>query len=158
MMIYGNLARLGANYEYPKVVYDILNYLKEQDFSTWELGTRTWVDERVSINYMEIPYANIQDALCEIHRKYLDIQVSVDGHEIFGFSPDTHNNSIVENRLDTDDICLFLSMEHEVFIEAKPLDFFVFFPNDVHHGCNMDTTLPAKRIVVKVPIAVLNEE
>ncbi|MCW6682638.1 YhcH/YjgK/YiaL family protein [Aerococcaceae bacterium NML160702] len=154
-MIYGNLQRLGASYEYPQKLYELLTYLQQQDFNQIPFGSVNLDDSGTVLNYMPIDPANIDEALSEIHRKYLDIQVSIDGNEIFGFASNTHDNPIVEDRLDSDDICLFSKMKHEVRIEAQPLDFFIFFPNDVHHGCYTQSHGQGRRVVVKVPIELL---
>lgn len=154
-MIYGNLQRLGASYEYPGKLYQILTTLQQMDFNQMEFGSTPLDDAGTVLNYMPIAPANIDEALSEIHRQYLDIQVSVDGNEVFGFSPDTHSNPVVDDRLDSDDIRLFSSMQHEARIEAQPLDFFIFFPNDVHHGCYMPKEGEGRRAVVKVPIELL---
>lgn len=154
-MIYGNLQRLGASYEYPQKLYELLIYLRQQDFNQIPFGSIKLDELGTILNYMPIEPANIDEALSEIHSKYLDIQVSVDGNEIFGFAPNTHDNPIVEDRLDNDDICLFSKMNYEVRIEAQPFDFFVFFPNDVHHGCYTQACGQGRRVVVKVPIKLL---
>ncbi|MDO4432946.1 MAG: YhcH/YjgK/YiaL family protein [Aerococcaceae bacterium] len=154
-MIYGNLKALGASYEYPRNIYEVLTYLQQQDFDTMPFGAVEYDDNGTRILYMEIPHANIDETVCEIHQDYLDIQVSVDGHEVYGFAPNFQTNPVVDNRLETDDICLFSAMNQEVRIHAKPLDFFIFFPNDVHHGCNLMTDKPARRVVVKMPVSVL---
>lgn len=158
-MIYTNLDNLGDKYEFPKVIYDILLYFKDINLNDVEIGSKEYVnDERIKINTFEVTSISEIDnnRMSECHNKHVDIQFSVLGNEVYGFSPRNNKNELLEDRLEEEDALLFRGLAKEVSISANPRDVLIFFPNDVHRAYyKSDEQETSKRIVVKVPVELL---
>lgn len=158
-MIYTNLDKLGAKYEFPNVIYDILTYYKDIDLNSVEIGSKEYIkDNRIKVNTFEITSISEIDPnrMSECHEKYVDIQFSVLGNEVYGFAPRHSKNELLEDRLKDEDALLFKGIVDEVTINANARDVLIFFPNDVHRAYyKSDEQLTSKRIVVKVPVELL---
>lgn len=87
----------------------------------------------------------------EAHREYADVQVMVDGEEIFGWA-NTKECNITEDFEDGCDIA-FMDAPDGQFFELRKGYFAVFFPEDAHAPCrkskNSDT---AHKLVFKVKL------
>ena len=91
-----------------------------------------------------------------MHRKYIDVQFSVEGKEIIGFARDTGNNKISEELLKERDIMFFEDMGNEIDLEMKPGNFAILFPNDVHRpACLYNEACTIRKVIVKVNTEIL---
>jgi len=156
-MIFGDITNV---YDMEKIYSDpmmkAINYIKNNDFLNMETGV-------YEIDGKDI-YAQVIDATtkekCEIrpevHRKYIDIQFSVEGKEIIGFSRDTGNNKISEELLEERDIIFFEDMENEIELIMKPGNFAILFPNDVHRpACVYNKACTIRKVIVKVNTQII---
>lgn len=157
-MIYANLNRLGQQFEYPVVIFKLLQDLQKMDLHALPLGQTIHGDEGIYFNIFEV--SSIEEAddkrISECHDEYVDVQVSLNGHEVYGFAPRHEKNILLEDRLDSEDAFLFQGLYGEVSILANPSDVFIFFPNDVHRVYYQNSQVPkSKRFVAKVPVKLL---
>ena len=87
----------------------------------------------------------------EAHREYADVQVMVDGEEVFGWA-NTKECNITEDFEEGCDIA-FMDAPNGQFFELRKGYFAVFFPEDAHAPCrkseNADT---AHKLVFKVKL------
>ncbi len=87
----------------------------------------------------------------EAHKEYADVQVMVDGEEIFGWA-NTKECNITEDFKEGCDIA-FMDAPKGQFFELRKGYFAVFFPEDAHAPCrkseNSDT---AHKLVFKVKL------
>lgn len=87
----------------------------------------------------------------EAHREYADVQVMVDGEEVFGWA-NTKECNVTEDFEDGSDIA-FMDAPNGQFFELRKGYFAVFFPEDAHAPCrkseNADT---AHKLVYKVKL------
>lgn len=87
----------------------------------------------------------------EAHREYADVQVMVDGEEVFGWA-NTKECNVTEDFEDGCDIA-FMDAPNGQFFELRKGYFAVFFPEDAHAPCrkseNSDT---AHKLVYKVKL------
>ena len=87
----------------------------------------------------------------EAHKEYADVQVMVDGEEIFGWANIKECN-VTEDFKEGSDIA-FMDAPKGQFIELRKGYFAVFFPEDAHAPCrkseNSDT---AHKLVFKVKL------
>ncbi len=87
----------------------------------------------------------------EAHREYADVQVMVDGEEVFGWA-NTKECNVTEDFEDGCDIA-FMDAPNGQFFELRKDYFAVFFPEDAHAPCrkseNADT---AHKLVYKVKL------
>ena len=87
----------------------------------------------------------------EAHREYADVQVMVDGEEVFGWA-NTKECNVTEDFKEGCDIA-FMDAPNGQFFELRKGYFAVFFPEDAHAPCrkseNADT---AHKLVYKVKL------
>lgn len=138
---------------YKEKIVKALEYLKDRDFLSMEPGTYEIEGKDLFAQVMDITGEIIENKKAEVHKKYIDLQFSPKGGEIFGFAIDTGNNELDEELFESRDIKFYKNMENEVFIKSRPGDFFVFFPWDVHRpGCVEEGTRQFRKVVVKINI------
>lgn len=91
----------------------------------------------------------------ESHRKYLDIQCLIRGHEQIWVT-DTSNLSITEPYVDEKDVCFFAPPKSAHRLEMEPGDFAVLFPEDGHMpGIAAGEPGEARKVVLKIDISAL---
>jgi YhcH/YjgK/YiaL family protein len=85
----------------------------------------------------------------EAHDSYIDIQVCVSGKESFGWSyrPDCKN---VKEAYNPEKDIIFYADKPDTFVEIKPGQLVIFFPEDVHMPLVGNGEI--KKVVVKVKV------
>ncbi len=152
-MIYGNIGNLGVTSVYKEKIVKALEYLKDRDFLSMETGTYEIEGKDLFAQVMDITGETIDKKRPEVHKKYIDLQFSPEGEELFGFATDTGSNELDEDLFDSKDIKFYKNMENEKFIKSNPGDFFIFFPWDVHRpGCVEKGSRKIRKVVVKINI------
>ncbi|HEY8805283.1 MAG TPA: YhcH/YjgK/YiaL family protein [Clostridium sp.] len=156
-MIFGDITNINDMEKiYSGSMMKAINYLKNTNFLNMKTGT-------YEIDGKDI-YAQVIDATTkekcelrpEVHRKYIDVQFSVEGKEIIGFARDTGNNKISEELLKERDIIFFEGMENEIDLIMKPGNFAILFPNDVHRpACVYNETCTIRKVIVKVNTEII---
>lgn len=155
-MIYGNLNNLGDLKAYPEKVAKALEYLKGKDFVNMEPGKYEIEGKDLFIAVSNAKSDIIEKKRPESHVKYLDIQFSPLGGEVIGFAIDTGNNPIDQELLEEKDVIFYKSIENEKFIKMDPMDFFVFYPWDIHRpGCTDGEPSEIRKVVVKIKMDIL---
>lgn len=156
-MITGNIAHLGSRHHYPAKIYHWLYYISQLDLAEMDLGRYELDDNGTYMILMDISPSSLAERPSEVHAKYIDIQLSLDGGESFGFAPDDGSNLVVDDKLEAEDYCLFKGLRNEKVVESISGDFFVFFPEDVHRAAfaSKNGKGSVRRLVVKVPEASL---
>lgn len=159
-MILGNLNKLGEmKYLAPKLK-EMLIYLRETDLKDRELGRIELEGDSLFINIEENEMASREERRPEAHRKYLDIQLVLDGEESIGVAVDSRDENvegILEEYSEDRDIVFYRGVKRENMIDLFPGDFAVFFPEDIHRPrCRVDGTPGrAKKAIVKMKLDLL---
>lgn len=158
-MFFGNIAQTeGLEKKYPKAIVKALTYLKEKQNEFLSMPTGVYEIEGQDI-YAQVFDTETKDKAQgrpEVHRKFIDVQLSVQGKEKIGFAVDTENNKVTEELLESRDIIFFEQMENEMELVMQPGSFAVFFPEDVHRpGCENGGCTSIRKVVVKVNMAIL---
>ena len=86
----------------------------------------------------------------EIHKDHADIQIILQGSEVFGISsyaPETLQKQKMDN-----DVCFIPNIENESFVTLHQHDFIVFFPGEAHRPqCSVDNEVhDVRKAVVKI--------
>jgi len=109
----------------------IASLLNAEDFTTKELG-RYDVDGD-ELYYIIASYETSPVSHCklETHKKYIDVQIVLAGHEFIGYTP--LQNLAVESEYDAEKDCAFYKYPEKLsLIDFKPGMFAVFFEDDAH--------------------------
>lgn len=146
-MIFDTLDNI-ANYKGLGRVYDALEYIAKKDFSDEQTG-RHDVDGD-NIYYMVQQYqSRVGSTLSEAHKKYIDIQLVLEGSEVIGWAPIAQAGKAVEEKPEND-YCLY-ECDTQSFTLTKGY-FAVLYPSDVHLPGQALNDVPenVRKIVVKV--------
>lgn len=90
----------------------------------------------------------------EAHRKYIDIQVMLEGTEIQGVTPLDNKNLTITEDYDCDRDVIFFDTDSDYSrILLSPGEFVVYFPGDCHKpGCSVDHDCNVRKIVAKIAV------
>ena len=88
-------------------------------------------------------------AILEVHRKYIDIQYVIGGHELIGWQPLSRCSAVKQAYNIETDLAFFLERPPTWF-ELAPRSFAVFFPEDAHAPLAAEGRV--HKVVVKVAI------
>ena len=89
----------------------------------------------------------------EIHARYLDVQLLLQGEERMGYRPQRASQQPDDDRLATQDLAFFNQLEGEQFLDMRPGDFVVFWPGEVHKPlCAVGAPAKVRKVVVKMLI------
>ena len=90
----------------------------------------------------------------ESHEKHIDIQFLLEGREKIGFIRKNEHLQVVTDLLEEKDVCFYNGdIEGETFLDLKPGDFAVLFPEDVHRPqCVASEDTQIRKAVVKIRV------
>ncbi len=112
-----------------------------------EVGRYDFGDCFVLVQEMETKHAAEKDF--ELHRKYLDVHVVLEGEELLGYE-DITNFKPKEEFNEEKDIQMLIGDGQ--YVTIKPGMFCVVFPHDAHKpGCCVTTPAKLRKFVIKVP-------
>ena len=138
------------------VIIEIIQKVKEQTAINTEVGN-------YPLSYDESVYFIVDDKTelrekrrSEIHHKYLDVQLILEGTETFGYS-DYPLLSIEDDYLAEKDIAFSNDVKDEQFVTLEAGEFIVFNPKQPHRPLVAVDDKPAavKKLIIKVNSALL---
>ncbi len=116
--------------------------LKDAEVGRYEFG-----DSFVLVQEMETKHASEKDF--ELHRKYLDVHIVLEGEELLGYEDIA--NLEPKEEFNTEKDMQMLNGDGQ-YVTIKPGMFCVVFPHDAHKpGCCVSTPGKLRKFVVKVP-------
>lgn len=133
---------LGENFK------QVAEYVTKTDLRSFEAGKYV-LDNGVYFMVQEYTTKNIADGKYEAHRKYIDIQIILEGAEIMGYAP--IETLAAETDYDESGDYQLFTGEGSLLNVAKD-NFAIFFPEDGHMPGVGTSPCEVKKIVVKVPV------
>lgn len=148
-MIFDNLANFWNYAGIHRHFNTISDYLKKTDISNLSIGKHGISNGifLISNKYYTITQA---DTFIECHRKFIDIQIMIEGSEIMGVC----NRDLCDQK-EYNEAEDYQKIEGDLdFITVRKGFFTVFFPHDGHMPQLMINGKPeeVKKIVIKVPV------
>jgi len=141
------------------VLREALLRLERTDLKGMEAGKYEWDGDRLFLLVQEPDTAPKTAKRPESHRRYVDIQLLIEGEEWIGYARKTESHVVREDELDAKDYALYEDPEDEIGLILKPGKFAVFFPDDLHRPCVcLDAPLRIKKAVVKIDLSLLGKE
>lgn len=123
-------------------------YLAATDLKALAPGRYEIDGEKIFVKVMEGDLRQEEDALLEVHDKYIDVQVLVSGNvEKIGWR-ERRECREPRGSFDAQEDILFFEDRSQSFFEIKPGQFVVFWPEDAH--APMIGNGRVKKVVVKV--------
>lgn len=149
-----NAVEFAEQYAANKELWDALfAFLRDADVKTIEVGKHEIIPGRVWVNIMEYTPKEAANTRIENHEKFIDLQWTFDGEEIYGLvkgkvTP-TGPYDEVKDRT-------FYTTEDEIDYVPAPNDtFFLYFPSDLHQPSVKvtDSATPSRKAVGKIEYA-----
>jgi biofilm protein TabA len=124
-------------------------YLRSENFETVSPGRYELEGDALFALVSDANGIPKAEAKLEVHRKYIDIQLIVNGTDHMGWKPLTHCEHVHSEYNEEKDFALF-SDAAETWFDVRPGYFTVFFPTDAH--APMTTVNKVKKVVVKIAV------
>ena len=137
------------------VIIEIIQKVKEQTIENTEVGSYPLEDE--SVYFIVDDKTELREKRrSEIHHKYLDVQLILEGTETFGYS-DYPLLSIEDDYLAEKDIAFSNDVKDEQFVTLEAGEFIIFTPKQPHRPLVAVDDKPAavKKLIIKVNSALL---
>lgn len=112
---------------------DVVKFIKENDLSTLEVGKHFIKDKDLFVNIQVATGKTKEAANFETHKRMLDIQIPLDNNETYGYMPLEDLPEAEYN--DEKDVTKYPGVVAETFVNCKPGEFAIFFPQDGHQPC-----------------------
>lgn len=125
-------------------------FLERPDLKDLAEGRQEIDGDNIFALVMRKPGKKKEDGLIEIHRKYIDIQVVLDGTDEIGWKPTPLCTGPKEDYDPEADIQFFTDVPH-TWVATHSGQFAVFFPEDAHMP--MISSGELHKVVVKVAVA-----
>lgn len=137
------------------VIIEIIQKVKEQTIENTEVGNYPLPDE--SVYFIVDDKTELKEnRRSEIHHKYLDVQLILEGTETFGYS-EYPLLSIEDDYLEEKDIAFSNDVKDEQFVTLEAGEFIIFNPKQPHRPLVAVNDKPAavKKLIIKVNSALL---
>ena len=117
------------------------------------------VGDKIYASIAEYSTSDSAPEFLEVHRKYIDLQITLSGRETLGWI--TNRNFNVKTPYDALKDCEFLQIPAKPLslVEIDPASFAIFLPDDAHIGKLAASTGAEKirKIVVKIAVELLGK-
>lgn len=110
----------------------LFEFVNTQDFNNLPLGKIEIDGDNLFIMNLDIPQgAEMSTQPLEMHRKYIDVHILLDGTEKIGWTP-IENISTYTQVYKADDDCALSNDKPQFFVEMQPGDVCIVYPEDPH--------------------------
>ncbi|MDE6140740.1 MAG: YhcH/YjgK/YiaL family protein [Alistipes sp.] len=109
----------------------VFDFLKQHDAWTLPVGRNDIDGDELFVNVSELDLKPVEEALLEVHDKYIDIQVVFGGEELFGWSErcDCHK---AQGEFDASRDVQFFTDTPQTVYAVREGQFTILFPEDAH--------------------------
>lgn len=158
-MIFGHIDTDYTTLGLPAAVVKALNWLKTTDLKTLKPGRYEIEGQAMYASVETVTTKRLAATRPESHKQYLDVQYVVDGTEQMGFAVDRGQAPVTEAMPERDLYFYAGDVVDDGTIVARPGNFAVFFPLDLHRPCCAYREEPTvvHKVVVKVHIDLLRQ-
>ena len=138
----GKYAALGENFA------KAVAFLQKADFAALPLGRNEVDGDNVWVNAAVAELAPLASKKPEVHRRYFDIQIPLDGEETYGLAK--FDPAAAGSFDEAKDIGFYDQAVEPVTV--RPGEFAILWPNVCAHapGCSLDGARTIRKLVVKV--------
>ncbi|STY63723.1 uncharacterized protein, YhcH/YjgK/YiaL family [Mannheimia haemolytica] len=129
--------------------------LKSLDLVNLELGWQE-LENGIRMNVMSFETTPAEGKKAELHRKFIDIQLLIDGEEMIEYGLSQPDLSKYDEYRDEDDYQLTAEIDDKNNLILKPNMFAIFLPYEPHKpGNSVNGNKTLKKLVVKVPVELI---
>jgi YhcH/YjgK/YiaL family protein len=146
-MIIDTIDNLGKYVALNPLFADVVEYLKNNDLQTMEVGKYPIKDKDLFLNLSLAKQRTKDTAFLETHINMIDIQIPITCAETFGYTP-------LEDLPDFDynaekDITKYGDTKAQTYVTVNPGQMAIFFPQDGHAPCIIEKE-EIKKAIFKV--------
>ncbi|HDL5363400.1 TPA: YhcH/YjgK/YiaL family protein, partial [Mannheimia haemolytica] len=139
----------------PPVFARLCKKLKSLDLVNLELGWQE-LENGIRMNVMSFETTPAEGKKAELHRKFIDIQLLIDGEEMIEYGLSQPDLSKYDEYRDEDDYQLTAEIDDKNNLILKPNMFAIFLPYEPHKpGNSVNGNKTLKKLVVKVPVELI---
>jgi YhcH/YjgK/YiaL family protein len=150
-MIYDTFDKVGRYFKKDSSLHKALSYARELDPSTPD-GKYEIDGDAIYALVKTYETSSPDERRFEAHKKYIDVQVLLEGKEIIGVSLEK-NLKLSQEYSESKDIMFLETPKEFASLVMKPGYFAVFYPHDIHRpNCHLHEKQRVRKIVVKVHI------
>ncbi|HDL5105083.1 TPA: YhcH/YjgK/YiaL family protein, partial [Mannheimia haemolytica] len=125
------------------------------DLVNLELGWQE-LENGIRMNVMSFETTPAEGKKAELHRKFIDIQLLIDGEEMIEYGLSQPDLSKYDEYRDEDDYQLTAEIDDKNNLILKPNMFAIFLPYEPHKpGNSVNGNKTLKKLVVKVPVELI---
>ncbi|HDV7207550.1 TPA: YhcH/YjgK/YiaL family protein [Mannheimia haemolytica] len=154
-MILADLSRDDYLKSLPPVFARLCKKLKSLDLVNLELGWQE-LENGIRMNVMSFETTPAEGKKAELHRKFIDIQLLIDGEEMIEYGLSQPDLSKYDEYRDEYDYQLTAEIDDKNNLILKPNMFAIFLPYEPHKpGNSVNGNKTLKKLVVKVPVELI---
>ena len=149
-MYRGNLCSLESYRHIPYPLIELIQVVKRKIQSNSKIGTYPLISDDVFYFIVDDNTKLFSETKPEIHERYIDVQIVLEGKERYGYSLSPFN-SISEDFIKEKDIAFSQDVNDEQYVTLYKDDFIIFDTNQPHRPL-VATSEPenVKKAVVKI--------
>ena len=146
-MIIDTIDNLGKYVALNPLFADVVEYLKNNDLQTMEVGKYPIKDKDLFLNLSLAKQRTKDTAFLETHINMIDIQIPITCAETFGYTPleDLHDFEYNAEK----DITKYGDTKAQTYVTVNPGQMAIFFPQDGHAPCIIEKE-EIKKAIFKV--------
>lgn len=150
-MYIGNLTQLDFTLSLSPKLREIILDVKERIRFPLPTGKYSIAGDDVFFMVVDDKTQLLESRRSEIHRNYLDVQILLEGEEVFGYST-LQFEIIEEDLLDDKDVAFSEKVINEQFVKVTSNEFVIFYPGQPHRPLVAVDSKPAtvKKVIVKI--------
>ena len=146
-MIIDTIDNLGKYVALNPLFADVVEYLKNNDLQTMEVGKYPIKDKDLFLNLSLAKQRTKDTAFLETHINMIDIQIPITCAETFGYTPLEDLPDFVYNA--EKDITKYGDTKAQTYVTVNPGQMAIFFPQDGHAPCIIEKE-EIKKAIFKV--------
>lgn len=147
-MIYCKVSDLRNYISYSKNMEKAINFLFSNDLKKLPMGKTVIDGEKIYINKSEVDTKSAEEQKYEVHRKYIDIQLDINGDELIYFK--NNDSECVQDYREDEDYALYKFCKPEASLTLNEKFCVVIFSNEKHMPCIKNKSKTVKKCVIKV--------
>ena len=134
---------------------EVFEFLVNTDVESLSQG-RYYLDNGIYANVDEYTTKSLNEAVYESHKKYIDIQMLIDGNEDIYVKDIDELSNVTKYDLEKD-ITFYKNDINAKKYEMKEKECLVLYPQDGHMPCVNENKTNNKKIVFKIPLAYIKD-
>lgn len=146
-MIIDTIDNLGKYVALTPLFADVVEYLKNNDLQTMEVGKYPIKDKDLFLNLSLAKQRTKDTAFLETHINMIDIQIPITCAETFGYTPLEDLPDFEYNA--EKDITKYGDTKAQTYVTVNPGQMAIFFPQDGHAPCIIEKE-EIKKAIFKV--------